>query len=318
MNYSSTLGFKTTNSNTMKHILITGGTGLIGTEITAQALKKGYAIRILTRSPKPSEGNVSYAFWNPSKGEIAPDALQNIDYIIHLAGENIGDKSWSESRKKAILDSRIESTNTLLKGLAQPNTVTKIMVASAIGFYGNSESSTPFVETDGSNRTGFAAEVAYEWEKELDKLSTLGKTYIKGRVGIVLGNKGGAFPQMYTPAKMGVGYLGDGKQVFSWIHLTDLAASFLYLLENTEGNETFNLVAPNPASYQVFSKTLSKVIKMPILLPFVPAFIIRIVLGEMSNLVLNGATISSKKLSDKGFKFHYPTLSEALTALTGK
>jgi len=302
----------------MKHILITGGTGLIGTEITAQALKMGYAVRILTRSPKPSQGNVSYAQWNPSKGEIAPDALLNIDYIIHLAGENIGDKSWSESRKKAILDSRIESTNTLLKALEKPNTVTKIMVASAIGFYGNSDSTTPFVETDGSNRTGFAAEVAYAWEKELDKLSTLGKTYIKGRVGIVLANEGGAFPQMHTPAKIGVGYLGNGKQVFSWIHLTDLAASFLYLLENTEGKETFNLVAPNPANYMVFSKTLSQVIKMPILMPFVPAFILKLVLGEMSNLVLNGATISCKKLLVSGFKFKYPTLEEALKELTGK
>jgi len=303
----------------MQTILITGGTGLIGKAITALALEKGYHVRILTRSPKPAKNGISYAFWNPAKQEIAPDALIGIDYVIHLAGENIGENKWTPNQKEEIYNSRKLATELLHSALEnQENKVKKIIVASAIGFYGNNEGVKPFVETDKGTDTGFAAEVAIAWEGYLDKLLETGKPVIKCRVGIVLSNDGGAFPQMLTPAKMGVGYLGNGKQVLSWIHIDDIARAFMYFVENAQQSEIFNLVAPNPVSYTLFCSILSKVLKMPILVPFVPAFVIKLVLGEMSALVLKGSTVSSKHLEASGFKFSYPELDGALKNLLKK
>ena len=300
----------------METILITGGTGLIGNAISALAIKNGYQVKVLTRSPKPATQGLSYVYWNPAKQEIDPNALSGVDYIIHLAGENIGEKRWTPNQKEEIFQSRKLATELLHNALLnQNNHVKKIIAASAIGYYGNRASKAAFVETDNGNHTGFAAEVAIAWEGFLDKLAETDKPLIKCRIGIVLSKTSGAFPQMLTPAKLGVGYLGDGKQVLSWIHIDDIAHAFIHCLQNIFESDVFNLVAPNPVTYRTFCSKLSKVLKMPILVPFVPGFIIKLVLGEMSALVLNGAAISSKHLEASGFQFSYPELKAALTNL---
>ena len=301
----------------VKHILITGASGLIGTRLTEMLLAKGYSVAHLGRSKK--EDGVKSFIWNVDKQIIQPGALKGITAVIHLAGAGVAEKRWTEERKQEILESRTKSTALLLDELKKGHhTVTSFISASAIGFYGFEHDDKVFHEDDAPG-TDFLAQVTRQWEDEVSKISNLGIRVVKIRVGVVLSEKGGALKEMSTPIRLYAGSpLGTGKQMMSWIHLDDLCAIFIKMLEEEQHIGTFNAVTPHPVSNAELTKAIAEVLHKPLLFPKVPAFALKFVLGEMANLVLNGSTVSADKIVKTGFKFQYEDLKHALNNLLQK
>jgi uncharacterized protein len=293
-----------------KKILITGASGLIGKRLTDLLLKKGYQVSHLSRSSK--SGRVPSFVWDVDKGEMDSKALEGVDAIIHLAGAGVADKRWSKSRKEEILMSRVKSTellhNTLL---ATPNTVKAIVSASAIGYYGfQSDEELTEESKQGSD---FLAKVTNQWEAEADKLTSLKIRVVKLRIGIVLSEKGGALVEMAKPIRWGVGSpLGTGDQYISWIHLDDLCEMFIHAIDTDQMNGAFNAVTGNWVTNKEMTKAIANTLKKPLWLPNVPAFILKIIVGEMAAIVLGGSKVSADKIKKTGFKFKYDKLEAAL------
>ena len=310
----------------METILITGGTGLIGKELTKVLLEKGFAVIILSRSPDTSTSTnpqLSYAAWDIKQQTIDSSAIGKANYIIHLAGASVAEKRWTEKRKKEILDSRVKSSALLVDVINKfGNNLKAVISSSAIGFYGadnfSNSNSPKFSESDlpANDFLGSACKV---WEESIEPVATLGKRLVKLRTGIVLSNDGGALKEFVKPLKFGLAtILGNGKQMISWIHIRDLVNMFLYALENEKVNGPYNAVAPNPVSNKELILQLAKK-RDKFFIPFyVPSFILKIVLGEMSIEVLKSAKVSSAKIEGTGFKFLYPTIETAIKNLTGK
>ncbi len=297
-----------------KKILITGASGLVGKRLTELLLQKGYQVSHLGRSKK--EGKVSSFVWDINIGVLDPQALEGVDAIIHLAGAGVADKRWTESRKKEILESRTKSTALLFNTLKnRRHTVTAFVSASAIGYYGFSLSDEVFTE-DSKSGSDYLAQVTRQWEEEVDKLNALPIRAVKLRIGIVLSEKGGALAEMVKSIKLGVGSsLGTGNQSLTWIHLDDLCEMFIKAIEDSSMNGAYNAVGPEWVTNAEMTKTIAKVLKKPLWLPPVPGFILKIILGEMADLVINGSNISSAKIQKTGFKFKFTMLEEALKNL---
>jgi uncharacterized protein len=301
----------------MKTIGITGGTGLVGRVITRLLVNKGYRVVIFTRHLRPESDGVSYAYWDANKQDISIAALQQLDGIIHLAGEGVADKRWTPQRKLQILESRTIGTSFITNKILQHAPNCKAFVgASAIGYYGADKGGRPFTETD-NHSTDFLGSTCRAWEEASESIE--GKIRrVLIRIGIVLSTEGGAFKEFAKPVKFGVApLLGGGKQTVSWIHIEDLAALFVYALENEMMQGVYNGVAPVPVAQSQLMYSIrknSKVISIPI--P-VPAFVLKIMLGEMSIEVLKSATVSSHKTEQAGFQFQYTTINKAVTALLG-
>jgi uncharacterized protein (TIGR01777 family) len=307
----------------MQTVLITGGTGLVGTALTKHLVDKGYHIIILSRSgnKKSENPSVSYAQWNVEKQTIDEDAVRKADYIIHLAGAAVADKRWSEKRKKEIVQSRTLSGALLVKGLAEiPNNVKAVISASATGWYGADEKKfrgkKGFTE-DAAADTEFLGETCRQWEESISPVERLGKRLVKLRTGIVLSNDGGALKEFKKPVKAGVAaVLGNGKQVVSWIHIDDLCRLFLYVIEK-DVRGVYNAVAPNPVTNKELMLKLATKMRGNFFIPLhVPAFIIKLLFGGMSIEVLKSVTVSSEKVREAGFTFLYPSLDVALNQLT--
>lgn len=314
----------------MATVMITGGTGLVGRRLAALLLEKGYEVIVLTRSkpvndaPVPSgKKGLSHAGWNPEKQQINQDALSRTDYIIHLAGAGVADKRWSVTRKQEILNSRTESSSLLVKALSETqNKVSAVISSSAIGWYGE--------DTENSRQQGFSeesqADTAYLgetcrlWETSIEPVSALGKRLVKFRIGIVMSNDGGALAEFKKPLKAGIaGILGSGKQMISWIHIDDLCRMFIYAIENPALNGTYNAVAPNPVSNAHLTLALAKQMRGKWFVPiYVPAILLKIIMGEMSIEVLKSATVSAQKIQQTGFAFSFPTIEEALASINTK
>lgn len=299
----------------MGTILITGGSGLIGTAITRVLINKNYTVRHLGRSKK-GRNDVEEFIWNPEKQEIDINALKNVDFIIHLAGTNVGKGAWSDQRKKQIIESRVQSTELLIESLKKINhNPQKVICASAIGFYGILQKNTNYTEEDGPGND-FMAEVCIEWENAIKKLNTLQIPFQIFRVGVVLSNQGGALPIMAKPVSLFAGApMGDGNQMISWIHIHDLCNMILWSIENDEITGIYNAVSPNPVNNKKFTELLGKVLKKPVWPVHIPSFVLKTILGEQSEIVLQGVGVSSQKIEEKGFKFEYPDLKEALKNL---
>ncbi|HEY5691724.1 MAG TPA: TIGR01777 family oxidoreductase [Cyclobacteriaceae bacterium] len=297
-----------------KNILITGASGLLGTRLTELLLQKVYQVSHLSRSK--SEGPIPTFTWNVAEQEIESEALDQKDAIIHLAGAGIADKRWTVKRKKEILDSRVKSTELLFEALKREKHQVKTFVsASAIGIYGFAGSEIVFDE-DSEPADDFLAAVVKEWETAVDKIESLGIRVVKIRIGILLSEQGGALKEMMQPIKWGVGSpLGSGKQFLSWIHIDDVCQMFMKAIEDELMHGGYNAVGPNPATNKELTIALAKVLKKPLLLPNVPSFILKIVLGEMADLVLKGSKVSSDKIQKAGHKFLFPKLEEALRDL---
>lgn len=299
----------------MKTIGITGGTGLVGRVITRLLVNKGYRVIIFTRHLRPESDGVSYAYWDANKQDISIAALQQLDGIIHLAGEGVADKRWTPQRKLQILESRTIGTSFITNKILQHAPNCKVFVgASAIGYYGADKGGRPFTETDNPS-TDFLGSTCKAWEDASQSIE--GKIRrVLIRIGIVLSTEGGAFKEFAKPVKFGVApLLGGGKQTVSWIHIEDLAALFVYALENGMMQGVYNGVAPVPVAQSQLMYSIrknSKGISIPI--P-VPAFVLKIMLGEMSIEVLKSATVSSHKIESTGFTFQHPMIGKAVGAL---
>jgi len=297
----------------MQRVLITGATGLVGQEIVKQCHDQNIAVNYLSTSKTKLEDKANYKgfYWNPSTGKIDVNCFKDVDVIINLAGATIAQR-WTKANKEVILNSRVEALQLLFNTIKAENiSIKQLVSASAIGIY--PDSLTHYYEEDFKDFDDrFLAKVVTSWENEADQFKSLNIKVSKIRIGIVLSEKGGALPQLVKPIRWFVGSaLGSGNQWQSWIHIEDIAAIFMYVVKNTiEG--TFNGVAPNAMTQKDMVKSIAKVVKRPILLPVVPSFVLKLVLGEMSALVLESQRVSSKKIGDLGFNFKYYQLQPAL------
>lgn len=322
----------------MSTILVTGGTGLIGTALTALLIEKGHRVIVLSRhahaangrsaprrqeqanlgEPAPTRPEVAH--WDPEKGVIDNTAISRADYIVHLAGAGVADKRWSDKRKKVIEASRVEGCTLLVKALhEQPNSVRAVISSSAIGWYGPDPvipNPRPFDETapvDGD----FLGETCRRWEEAIAPVQDLGKRLVIIRTGIVLSKKGGALKAFMKPVRMGVAaILGSGRQAVSWIHIEDLCRLFLHAIEHESWQGPYNGVAPYPVDNRTLTLALARRLKGRYFVPvYIPSFFLKIVLGEMSIEVLKSTTVSANKARSAGFQFLYPTIEPALDQL---
>ncbi len=307
----------------MATILITGGTGMVGQQLTGVLLSKGYDVIWLSRASGKKEidgKTIRIASWNLQEQTIDETAIQQADHIIHLAGAGVADKRWTTKRKQEILDSRTQSSALLVKALQKiPNKVQSVISASAIGWYGPDEDNTlgsSFTE-DMPAYPDYLGSTCKAWEESITPVTELGKRLVKLRIGIVLSTTGGALAEFKKPLKGGMAaILGSGKQMISWIHVHDLCRMFVYAIENQSMQGTFNAVAPHPVSNKELTLTLAKQKNGSFYIPFyVPAFLLKMILGEMSIEVLKSATVSSHKIEEQGFRFEYPTVQQALMHL---
>lgn len=296
------------------HILITGASGLIGTRLTEMLQTRGYTVSHLGRTK--NEGLIKSFVWNVDKQIVEPGALRNISTIIHLAGAGVAENRWTNERKKVILESRTRSTELLAKELKKgKHGVKSFISASAIGYYGFENTDRVFTEDDPPGND-FLANVTRQWEEEANKIATLGIRLVKIRVGVVLTMRGGALKEMAAPIKYYAGSpLGSGKQMMSWIHLDDLCSIFIKMIEEEQHSGVFNAVAPTPVSNEELTKTIAKILDKPILFPKVPAFVLKLALGEMADIALRGSKVSSEKIEKTGFRFKFPDLKKALLDL---
>jgi len=304
----------------MHTVLITGGTGMVGQSLANLLLAKGYEVIVLTRQKKQSSrAHFSYAQWDVNNGWIDPAAIASADFIIHLAGEGVADKRWSAARKKAILDSRVNSSALIVKSLKDnPNKVKAIVAASAIGWYGpDNEKSKQvgFIETD-SVDPSFLGDTCKQWEESMYPVKEMGIRLATIRIGIVFNKKGGALAEFIKPAMLrAAAILGDGKQIVSWIHQQDLNRLMLFALEHEQVIGVYNAVAPDPVSNAILTKAIAQRFHKWYI-PFnVPSFILKIMLGEMSVEVLKSAKVSAAKIIAAGFSFDYASMDEALDDL---
>jgi uncharacterized protein (TIGR01777 family) len=298
----------------MKKILITGGSGMIGTRLTRMLLDKKYEVVHLGRGGKNSE--VPSYVWDIPAHKIEARAFEGVDTIIHLAGANVGDKRWTNSRKKEILESRTHSTRLLCEYLRkEQHGVKNFVSASAIGYYGFGNDDKLFTEVD-SPGSDFLADVVKRWEAEVDEIVRLGIRTAKVRVGIVLSREEGVLKEIARTVKFHVGApLGKGTQQLSWIHIDDVCRVFLLAAEKQSLSGPVNAVAPNPVSNADLTKAIAITLGRKVLLPPVPGFLLRMVLGEMADLAVNGNHVSNEKLMKEGFTYKFPDLHSALVDL---
>lgn len=297
-----------------KNILITGASGLVGSRLTELLLEKGYQVSHLGRNKKP--GRVPSFVWDVGKKQIDSQSIVNVDTIVHLAGAGVADKRWTKKRKKEIVDSRTHSTALLFQALANnKNSVSSVISASAIGYYGFYDESN-FLSEESQPGTDFLATVTRAWEEAVDQFISLGLRVVKLRIGIVLSEKGGALKSMTLPVRYGVGSpLGSGQQHVSWIHVDDLCLMFIKAIEDDSIHGAYNAVGPNPVTNKELTQAIGKFLKKLLWVPPIPTFLLKIILGEMANMVVHGSKISSNKIQQAGFKFKYADIQNALSDL---
>ena len=297
-------------------ILITGATGLVGSEITRLLHEQGKNVNFLTTSKGKIENNETYRgyYWNPSTGEIDVRCLEGVGAIINLAGANVF-QPWTKSNKKKILKSRIDSLDLLHRTLKNnPHQVGQLVSASAIGIYPSSKSKM-YEEDSSQVANDFLGEVSQKWEEAADKFNDLDIRVAKVRIGIVLSADGGALPQIMKPVKYNLGApLGSGKQWQSWIHVHDLARMFLYIISNGLTG-VYNGVAPNPATNEELTKEVALILDKKLWLPKVPGAALKLAMGEMSSVVLGSQLVSSNKIQAAGFDFNFVNLRPAIKNL---
>jgi uncharacterized protein len=302
----------------MKTIAITGGTGLVGKAASKALVTKGYEVILFTRSTtgKVPPAGCSYAQWDPELQICDVEALRTADAIVHLAGEPVAAKRWTTEQKGKITSSRVNGTRFLVSKIREHAVNCKTFIASsAIGFYGaDTVPPLPFTE-NAPAATDFLGTTSRNWEEESQKANDFLRTVIL-RTGIVLANESGAFPEFVKPTRFGVLPIpGNGMQVVSWIHITDLAQLIVYALENRRINGIYNAVAPAPVSNNTLMNDIKNAINKGVFAFHVPSFLLQLVLGEMSTEVLKSCTVSAAKTLDTGFKFRFADSSNAVKDL---
>jgi len=299
----------------MDNVIVTGGTGLIGRQLSKKLKKKGYNVAFLSRNSNPG-GDIPVYLWDPDKNMIDPEAISAADYIIHLAGEGIGDKRWTKKRRVLILNSRIKTCELLFNKVQESGTKFKAFIsASGIGYYGAVTTDKIFSETDPPSGD-FIGEVCRQWEISAERFEKSGIRTVKIRTGIVLTGKGGALARMTIPVKLGFGSaLGSGRQFIPWIHIEDLCNIYLKAIRDSSMTGAYNAVAPEHITNREFMCILAKVLEKPFFFPAVPSFVMKILFGKMSEILLNGSRISACKLISAGYLFEFPDVENALKNL---
>lgn len=294
-------------------VLITGATGLVGKEVVDLLLQNGIKINYLTTSKNKIHYQPNYSgfYWNPEAGVIDENCLIGVSVIINLAGLSIAQR-WTQKNKEEILESRVLSANLLYNTLKHnPHTVTQVISASAIGIY-PSHLTQLYNEDFSQFKDTFLSNVTSKWEDSISQIERLGIKVCKLRIGLVLSKNGGALPEMVKPIKMAMGApFGSGKQMQSWIHIKDLASIFLFAIQkHLKG--VYNAVAPNPVSNKELIKAIAETLDVPLLLPNVPKFVLKLLLGEMHTLLLESQNVSSNKIQAEGFHFQFKSVHAAL------
>jgi uncharacterized protein (TIGR01777 family) len=299
----------------MAKVLISGGTGSIGSLMADFLHRQGHEVGLLSRSEK-NDGTFKTYKWNIKDNYLDPEALESCDYIIHLAGAGIADKAWTAGRKKEIIESRVLSTDLLYNQVKKHKTPLKAFIsASAVGYYGQVTSNKNFTEKDKS-ANDFVGKTCFLWEQAAEQFEDLGIRTVRLRIGVVLMEKGGALEKMVQPIRMGFGSpLGPGKQYIPWIHVDDLIGMFYKALTSDDMSGAYNAVAPEPARNAEFTRILAQVLNKKLWLPNVPAFVLKALLGDRASLVLKGSRVSSQKIESTGFTFKYTSLEPALKNL---
>lgn len=302
-----------------KNVLLTGGTGFVGKELTKLLINSGYTVSILSRSKRENTVTIFYYTWDIQKQTIEKEAVLNADYIIHLAGANIAERPWTSKRKEEIINSRQQSAQLIYSVLKKNDKKLDAFVsASAVGIYGavNGEEICTESTAVGEDFLGLTCQ---KWEAAADQFEKLGIRTVKVRTGLVLGKDDGFLNKLTPIFKWRLGSaLGSGKQYMPWIHVEDLCAIYLEALKNPNMDGAYNAAISDSTTNSGFSKTLAKVFGYKIWLPNVPGFLIKMVLGEMSKIVLTGRRVSSAKVQQLGFQFKYENLEETLRVCLGK
>lgn len=296
-----------------QNVVLTGGTGFIGKKLTRLLLENGFSVSVLSRSVKENSEGISCYKWDVDAGTIDEQAILNADYVIHLAGENIGAKRWTVNRKKAILDSREKSTQLLFSCLHKHNKQLKAFVsASGVGIYGAITDEVICSETTPA-ASDFLGAVCQKWEAATNPIRDLGIRTVQIRTGLVLGKGDGVLQQLIPLFKYKLGSaIGSGKQYMPWIHIDDLCRIYLASMLNSEMQGPYNAAINDSTNNTIFSSALAKVFGYTIWLPNVPAFVLQLVLGEMAQLVLKGRRINSDAIEKTGFQFQFTDLEKAL------
>ncbi|MCR8915580.1 TIGR01777 family protein [Marinobacter panjinensis] len=297
-----------------KRILITGGTGFIGQVLCQKLIADGHSLTVLSRQPAHNVQAVC--------GRVEPlndlDELrgaEGFDAVINLAGEGIADKRWSEARKQELMDSRIALTNQLVDVIRSWKTLPAVLVSgSAVGFYGDQGSHR--VTEDTPPHDEFTHRMCSDWEQAALRLDPSGVRVCLSRTGIVAGPGGGFLQRMLLPFKLGLGgRLGNGEQYMPWIHRDDVVAALIWMMETDTASGAYNVVSPNPVTNRQFTRCLAGVLGRPAIFP-APAPVLKIVLGEMSRLLLTGQMAIPERLEAEGFRFRFPDLTPALADAT--
>lgn len=293
------------------HILITGGTGLIGKALTIKLKSEGHSVAILSRSGGDFIWNVRDHFMDSS-------AFEKVDAIVHLAGAGIAENHWTPARKKEIIDSRVDSARLLADTLASINHQVKTVVsASGIGYYGADTGES--ICTEMSNMgLDFVADCTREWEKSVDHFTGQGIRVVKLRTGLVMSSYGGIFRVLARPVYWFFGaILGTGKQWQSWIHIDDLVELFAQALTNSSAIGVYNAVAPEPIRHRDMMKLIADKMKRPLIFPPIPSWFLKVILGEMATLVTGGNFVSSEKIQKElSYTFKFKSFAEAIKKMT--
>lgn len=294
------------------NILISGGSGSLGQALSRLLSEKGHKVSWLSRSQGKQKYNAYY--WNPDKQEIDMEAVRNNELVIHLAGAGVADKRWSESYKNEIMNSRVQGTRLLVNTINNmPGHIHTFISASASGFYGNSGDQL-VTESSAAGNT-FLAKVCQNWEAESELLDKSVRRVIV-RIGIVLEKSHGALAEMAKPVKLFAGApLGPGSQYIPWIHIDDLCGIFAFVTENFECEGIYNAVAPDSVTNAELTRYIAKALGRPLFLPNIPAFVLQLVVGPMTETLVNGNNVSAGKILKSGYRFKYQDANEAVHTL---
>ena len=302
----------------METILISGGSGLVGQHLSEKLREKGYRVAVLSRAGSRDGAGLSYA-WDIGKREIEQGAVDAADYIIHLAGANIGERRWTRKRKQLIVDSRVKAAQLIFDKVKESKNKPKAFIsASAVGYYGATTTDAIFSETDLPS-SDFLGDTCRQWEQAADRFAELGIRTVKIRTAIVLTKHGGALASMAAPARLGVGSaLGSGRQFMPWIHIDDLCGIYIKAIEDAAMSGAYNAAAPDHRTNRNFAATLARVLEKPFWFPRVPALLLKLIFGKMSEILLNGSRVSSEKIIKAGYQFKFTKLEDALADLLTK
>jgi len=299
----------------MARILITGGTGLIGKALSQSLLAQGHSVHILSRTPRAGT-KVPEFYWNVEKQEIDEKALEGVEHIVHLAGIGVADKRWTEKRRQEIINSRVDSMKLITNAVKSKGLRLRSVVgASAIGIYGMGTSEKIFSEND-RGPEDFLWKTCELWERSYDSIKALSDKTCILRIGVVLSEKGGALRRLLPIFKAGLGSpIGNGRQYLPWIHLDDMVALIVESLFNPALEGVYNAVATEHITNAYFSESIARALVKPYFMPAIPAFAMKLLYGEMANVLLRGVRASNQRLLDSGFRFRFPELKPALEAI---